>query len=204
LSHSCHSSFFIVGFKVLRRREDKTLGRFWEGGKVKLSVYLQTYLFVFLKQCSRGLSIESKRKEWVMLRVSVLVFTSFVLGIALSQAVVATVPEGEVAANADLAERGLELYLANSCGVCHSFSKANTKGGFGPSHDGLGVIAPARIQDPNYKGDATTVEAYIRESLTQPARYFVPPYGSSRYKMPAYINLSEDDIEALTYFLLQP
>jgi mono/diheme cytochrome c family protein len=139
-----------------------------------------------------------------MLRISSLVFTLFVLGITLSQAVVANVSEGEVAANIDLVERGLELYLANSCGVCHTFSKANTKGSFGPSHDGLGVIAPARIQDPKYKGEATTAEAYIRESLTQPARYFVPPYGSSRYKMPAYVNLSEDDIEALISFLLQP
>jgi cytochrome c2 len=139
-----------------------------------------------------------------MLRISVLVFILIILGITLSQAVLADVPEGEVAASADLAERGLELYLANSCGVCHSFSKANTKGSFGPAHDGLSVIVLARIQDPNYKGEATTAEAYIRESLLSPERYLVPPYGSSRYKMPAYVNLSEDDIEALIYFLLQP
>lgn len=139
-----------------------------------------------------------------MLRISVLVFALFVLGIVLSQAVVATVPEGEVPANSDLAERGLELYLSNSCGVCHAFSKADTKGTFGPAHDGLSVIAPARFQDPNYMGEATTAEAYIRESLLEPERYLVPPYGANRYKMPAYIALSEEDIEALTSFLLQP
>jgi mono/diheme cytochrome c family protein len=139
-----------------------------------------------------------------MLRVGLLVFALFVLGIILSQAVVATAPEGEVAASADLAERGLALYLSNSCGVCHVSSKANTKGTFGPSHDGFSVIAPARFQDPNYQGEAATAEAYIRESLLAPERYLVPPYGSSRYKMPAYVNLSEEDIEAITFFLLQP
>jgi mono/diheme cytochrome c family protein len=150
-----------------------------------------------------------------MLRVSVLVTFLFVVGITLSQAALLSVPKAEVAVtevtvievtvtHAAVIERGLELYLANSCGVCHVSSKATTKGTFGPSHDGLSVIASARIQDPAYKGEATTAEDYIKESLLQPERYLVQPYGSSRYKMPAYVNLSEEDIAALTSFLLQP
>jgi mono/diheme cytochrome c family protein len=138
-----------------------------------------------------------------MLRVSVLVTLLFVVGITLSQASLFGVPE-VATTKVDLAGRGLELYLANSCGVCHTSSKANTKGGFGPSHDGLSVIALARIQDPNYTGKATTAEAYIRESLLEPEVYLTPPYGASRYKMPAYVTLSEEAIAALTSFLLQP
>jgi mono/diheme cytochrome c family protein len=140
-----------------------------------------------------------------MLRLYFLITMLFVLGVAASQAVKATVSQPErMSTETDLAKRGLELYLANSCGVCHAFSKANTKGVFGPAHDGLSVIALARIQDPNYKGEATTAEDYIKESLLEPARYLTPPYGASRYKMPAFVNLNEADIEALTSFLLQP
>jgi mono/diheme cytochrome c family protein len=140
-----------------------------------------------------------------MLRVSVLVTLLFVVGITLSQAALLNTPVAEVAMNnMDLAQRGLELYLANSCGVCHVSSKANTKGTFGPSHDGLSVIALARFHDPTYRGEATTAEAYIKESLLEPGRYLVQPYGAGRYKMPAYVNLTEDEIEALTFFLLQP
>jgi mono/diheme cytochrome c family protein len=116
-----------------------------------------------------------------MLRISVLVALLFVVGLTVSQAALLGTPEakGEVTA-VGLVERGLELYLANSCGVCHTSSKANTKGGFGPSHDGLSVIALARIQDPNYTGKATTAEAYVRESLLEPEVYLTPPYGATK------------------------
>jgi mono/diheme cytochrome c family protein len=147
---------------------------------------------------------QTKGKVLIVIRLSVFVAVLFVVGIAVSQAVLVNTPMVEATSDEALSARGLELYLSNSCGVCHVSSKANTKGTFGPSHDGLSVIALARIQDPNYKGKATTAEAYISESLLEPGIYLTPPYSASRYKMPAFIALSEDDIKALTYFLLQP
>jgi mono/diheme cytochrome c family protein len=133
--------------------------------------------------------------------LSLAVSLVFVVFVALSEFVHADTKDEMAKA---LYAKGLELYLKNSCGVCHTLGKAETKGQFGPAHDGLGVVAAARIQDPNYTGKATTAEDYIRESILEPQTYLVPGYGVSRYKMPAFTNLSQEDVDALVYMLSQP
>jgi hypothetical protein len=54
-----------------------------------------------------------------------------------------------------------------------------------------------------YTGEAMTAEAYLRESIVAPATYLVPGYEHTRYRMPAYINLSEPELEALVQMLLR-
>ena len=100
-------------------------------------------------------------------------------------------------------ERGLAVYLANSCGACHALSSAGTVGFFGPSHEAMGVIAGARVQDPDYGGAAEDAEGYLLESLIDPRAYLVPGFALTPHRMPAYSVLEEADLDALVYFLLQ-
>lgn len=100
--------------------------------------------------------------------------------------------------------RGLELYISQGCGGCHAFSKAGTKGIFAPSHDDFLAVAQARFQNPDYHGQAESAEAYILESLVEPNAYIVPGYAMTRFHMPAYTHLNQDDLDALVYLLMQP
>ena len=102
-----------------------------------------------------------------------------------------------------IVEHGLELYQASYCGVCHTLDAAGTKSIFGPPHNALSVIAGARISDASYTGTAKTAEDYIRESITHPDAYIVPGYAVSKYRMPAFINLSQENLDALVQMLLQ-
>lgn len=102
-----------------------------------------------------------------------------------------------------LVASGLEVFRQQYCGLCHVLDAANTGGLFGPTHNGIGTTADHRIRDPKYTGVATTAEGYIRESIIDPGIYIVPGYGSSRFRMPAYTNLSEADLNALAQMLLQ-
>lgn len=97
---------------------------------------------------------------------------------------------------------GLRLYRGQYCGTCHTFGPAATGGVFGPTHDGLRATAEARIQSADYTGSATTAEEYVRESIVRPGVYRVSGYEVTRFLMPAYVNLSEADVDALVHLLL--
>jgi hypothetical protein len=98
---------------------------------------------------------------------------------------------------------GLDVYRARYCGVCHALDAADTKGLFGPTHNGLGTTATQRVQDPGYTGKASTAAEYIRESIIDPTAYLVPGYEVSRYRMGAYLMLSDAELDALVEFLLE-
>ena len=98
---------------------------------------------------------------------------------------------------------GLEVYRAQYCGVCHTLDAAETRGPFGPTHNGIATTAARRVTDPGYTGNATTAEEYIRESITDPAVYVVPGSTLGRYGMGAYTMLSETELDALVQFLLE-
>jgi len=104
-------------------------------------------------------------------------------------------------ADAALIARGMEVYKEQSCGVCHTLTAVGTGGVFGPSHNGVGKRAEERIKDPNYHGKATTAQAYIRESILDPGAYRVPGFEHTRFAMPAYTGLSDDDLAALVAML---
>ena len=78
---------------------------------------------------------------------------------------------------------------------------AETHGTFGPTHNGMGAIAAARIIAPDYTGAATTAAGYIEESLLQPEVYVVPDYAMTSHQMPVYAHLTAEQLTALVAFL---
>jgi nitric oxide reductase subunit C len=97
---------------------------------------------------------------------------------------------------------GILVYKQQYCGVCHTFSKAGTKGPFGPSHDGIRATAEERVRSESYTGRATTAAEYLRESIVDPAAFVVPGFASTRYTMPAYSHLTDAEIDSLVALLL--
>jgi cytochrome c2 len=104
-------------------------------------------------------------------------------------------------AEARMEARGIEVYEEQHCGTCHTLKRAGTAGVFGPDHDGIGTRAEARIHDPNYRGEAKTAADYIRESVRDPGAYRVPGYEHTRFSMPAFTNMSDEDLNALVFML---
>lgn len=66
----------------------------------------------------------------------------------------------------------------------------------------MDTIAESRLQDERYKGEATDVASYLRESIVSPEVFLVPGYEVSPYRMPAYKHLSDEQVDALVQFLL--
>jgi mono/diheme cytochrome c family protein len=97
----------------------------------------------------------------------------------------------------------MDVYKEQYCGICHQLSSAGTGGLFGPTHDGMGLIAEQRVHDATYSGSATTAEEYIRESIVSPQVYVVPGYEGTSHRMPAYRYLSDREIMAMVQMLLQ-
>jgi len=104
-------------------------------------------------------------------------------------------------AEARMEARGIEVYQEQHCGICHTLKRAGTAGRFGPPHDSVGARAAARIHDPSYRGKATTAADYIRESIRDPTAYRVPGYEHTHFNMPAFTNISDEDLDALVFML---
>jgi mono/diheme cytochrome c family protein len=105
-------------------------------------------------------------------------------------------------ADAALLEAGLTVYRAQYCGVCHTLDAAETRGTFGPTHNGMGEIAITRLADSTYQGKATTAAEYIHESIVDPQAYTVPGFAATSHRMPVYAHLDEATLDALVAFLL--
>ncbi len=100
-----------------------------------------------------------------------------------------------------LIERGIEVYRANYCGSCHTLTAANTRGTFGPAHDHVATMAAQHLLLNSYSGEATTIEAYIRESIVNPIIFYTPGYEATNHHMPAFTHLPDDELELLVYLL---
>ncbi len=59
-----------------------------------------------------------------------------------------------------------------ACSACHSVAPGVNLAG--PSLAGVAARAEKLIGSPDYKGNATTIESYIRESIEHPSAYVVP------------------------------
>lgn len=103
-----------------------------------------------------------------------------------------------------LLELGKDVYRRQSCGVCHRLAAVESLGTFGPPHDNLAEIAGERIHEDRYKGPASTPQEYIRESIVDPLAFLVSGYQITRFPMPIFTNLSEQEVDALVYLLMQP
>lgn len=119
-----------------------------------------------------------------------------------AQPTIPTDPAGTI--DSERLELGKEVYRHQACGVCHVLASVGTLGVFGPPHDDLATIAAERIHEERYKGTATTAEEYIRESIVVPQAFFVEGYQITRFPMPVFSNLSEQQVDALVYLLMQP
>lgn len=73
--------------------------------------------------------------------------------------------------------------LPATCAGCHAIEGTDSKGVTCPDLSRIGAVAAQRIAAADYTGSATTVEAYIRESIVQPAAYIVKD--KAEYALPA-------------------
>ena len=70
----------------------------------------------------------------------------------------------------------------------------------GPTHNGIGTTALARIADPNYTGTATTAAEYIRESIVNPSVYATEGYSPN--VMPSFGDTDDQFLDQLVELLL--
>tara|TARA_R110001592_G_scaffold201105_3_gene450154 strand:- start:221 stop:1057 length:837 start_codon:yes stop_codon:yes gene_type:complete len=115
-----------------------------------------------------------------------------------------TVTQSEPATNPVALGERLFRTATPACNACHStIPGANMAG---PSLAGVAARAADVIASPDYSGEATDPEAYIRESITHPSAYLVPgamySAGGTSF-MPATYgeSLSEAQIAQLAAYL---
>ncbi len=109
----------------------------------------------------------------------------------------------DTASDTALVAAGLTVYREQYCGYCHVLDTAGSAGAFGPTHNGMCTIAARRIRDASFSGSASTAEDYILESIVDPLAYIVPGYERTRFRMPAYTNIGEEELNALVTLLMQ-
>jgi mono/diheme cytochrome c family protein len=112
-------------------------------------------------------------------------------------------PTTQPTPDATASARGIEVYKAAFCGICHTLDAVQSSGIFGPTHNGMAATAAARITSEGYTGAATTPAEYLRESILEPGVYLTDGYAATRHPMPAYTHLPAADVEALVAMLLQ-
>jgi cytochrome c5 len=104
----------------------------------------------------------------------------------------------------ELTTLGTGIYK-RTCDLCHS-----GLGDRAPTLDRIGSLWRERVNDPRYRGKATTLEAYLRESMVNPSLYVVqgfgkPGTGDTESPMPdvskGAIGLSAAEIDAVIAYL---
>ncbi|MDM8532589.1 c-type cytochrome [Anaerolineales bacterium HSG25] len=85
------------------------------------------------------------------------------------------------------------------CVTCHSAeSDVNV---IGPSQVGLATLAQEALDDPAYKGQTTTVEGYLWETIVDPKAYLRSEYADVMYK--GYTEtLTEQEIADLVAYMM--
>ncbi|MCA9882663.1 MAG: hypothetical protein KC708_06830 [Anaerolineae bacterium] len=142
--------------------------------------------------------------QFITMLLSAIIVITFTACTASSQsAVQSAAPTTDSAYDQARYERGVEVYLMNACGTCHELAAAGSRGMFAPMHSHIATVAEQRLNDSQYRGQATTVEAYIRESILQPDVFIVAEYEGSPHQMHSFADLPPEDIDALVYMLLQ-
>lgn len=100
-----------------------------------------------------------------------------------------------------------EGFKAGGCVACHVIPGIpGAVGEIGPDLSNMGETAEARLAGDAYDGDATTVEAYIREAIEAPAAFLAPECPSGPCAaglMPASLaeELEPDEMEAVVAYL---
>jgi mono/diheme cytochrome c family protein len=104
------------------------------------------------------------------------------------------VQQGATAGGAGAAggSRGAQLFTANGCSGCHQIKGQG--GTIGPNLSTIGTTAAERKP-------GMSAEEYLRESITNPSAFVVQGYQAG--VMPAFAQLSADDLKALVDYLLE-
>ncbi len=139
------------------------------------------------------------RTKWLLVTVALLALAFLAACGAQQQATPqqAQAPAGEQAAAAGNPERGRQLFQSSSvaglpgCAACHSLEPGTVL--VGPSLAGIGTRAAQRVP-------GMSAEEYLRQSILEPDAYVVE--GFPKGAMPAYRNISEQDLQDLIAFLL--
>lgn len=106
------------------------------------------------------------------------------------------------------AERGESLFRQTligerpepGCSTCHSLAPDVVL--LGPSLAGVATRSADTLQEPTYAGEATTVEAYLHESIIAPNVYVVPGFAPDVMRPTFATELSSQVIADLIAFLL--
>lgn len=89
---------------------------------------------------------------------------------------------------------GKQLFSAQGCNACHTFTPAGSKADVGPDLD--------KLEDDAQKANRGSVEEYTMESLVNPEAYIAP--GFPKGVMPSYASLSAEQVADLVAFLTNP
>jgi nitric oxide reductase subunit C len=111
------------------------------------------------------------------------------------------------AASSDPVALGQALFRKTppGCFACHSTSHGINL--VGPSLEDIPTTAAERLKDPNYRGKATDIEGYIRESIRDPNAFVLtgPTYSSGgRSLMPTGLDasLTPEQVDQLVAYLM--
>lgn len=106
----------------------------------------------------------------------------------------------------DLRAQGQKVFntAQPSCTSCHSTAPGADMAG--PTLAGLATKAEKIVNSPDYQGDATDAEGYIREAIIEPSAHLVPgaqySAGGTSFMPDNYgENLSEQELEQLIAYL---
>src|SRR5690606_32112895 len=137
----------------------------------------------------------------------ILVTTGLSAPAAAEQPGVTRVPVRPVTPEDDPIAAGENLFrnVAPPCQACHSTQPGVNMAG--PSLAGLASRAAEIIASPDYTGDATDVEGYIRESIVAPSAYLLPgamySAGGMSFMPNTYADtLSEEQLDDLVAYLM--
>lgn len=93
------------------------------------------------------------------------------------------------------ADNGKKLFVANLCDSCHDVSQPAPGGEFGPNLGSISAAAQQVLALPEYRGSATNVVDYLRESILMPNAYIVP--GKDYETLPGVSNMTQDYAETI-------
>jgi len=96
-----------------------------------------------------------------------------------------------------------KIFIQSGCAACHTIPGiAAAKGREGPRLT-LGSTARRRLEDPAYKGVASTEWEYVQESILNPGAYIVQGYPAK--VMPRWYGqkLSSGALDKITQYLLE-
>lgn len=126
-----------------------------------------------------------------------------------SFAQVSSDPDPSQSVSGNPVDLGQELFRSAelACQACHSTRPDVTM--VGPSLAGVAARAETALKDPSYKGSATDVEGYIRESIVEPSVYITPgpnfssgPGGISLMPADYKTRLEVEQIDHLVAYLM--